>query len=291
MKNNQNSAVQNIHLLQSILSISEGHARLVGTWSLITERLLKEVSNTRYTTQMLQASQSIIQVMKTLLLFRLTLLANWNMVQCRIDKETELLLTQNNTLKSKFTETVWQLEEAYSELTSSILELHVKLLDRCYFREEQEERTKVFRQISFCLDIIRQWRMLNEPSKDVLLLIHSGLIPGNASRKQQISEVCSQEYLKVILEDMEHKPLIDRKLQVHISRLIQQIKSNYTQTISMTYAPNTVAPRNPVFFAAMTSTNTKQEPEWTQIEYNTLSKVQPPGKLWINKGLKSLEEF
>lgn len=287
MKNDQNSATQNFQLLESTLLLSESHAKWVETWTLCTNRLSGEVTDTGYTLQIFQASQSVIQIMKTLLLFRLTLLANWNMVQCRIDKETELLLTQNNTLKSKFTKTVWQLEEAYSELTSTIMELYVRILDSCDFFEEQEERTKIFRQISYGLEIIRQWRILNEPSKDVLLLIHNGLIPGTASKKQQISEICIQEYLKALLEDMEYKPLTDIKLQIHICRLIQHIKSNYTQSINMTYAPNTVAPRNPVFFAAMSASNAKQQAEWTQ-KYNMLSKVQTPGNVWINKGLKSL---
>lgn len=284
MKNKQSWAAQNIQLLQSTLSISEGHTRWVESWTLINDKLSEEVSITGCTTHMLQASQSVIQVMKNLHLFRLTLLANWNMVMSRIDQETELLLTQNNTLKSKLTETVCQLEEAYSELTASILELHVKLMDSCDFCKEQEERTKVYRQICFCLDIIRQLRILNEPSKDVLLLIHNGSMPGTTSRKKQISEVCIQEYLKVILEDMEHKPLIDRKLQIHISRLIQFIKSNYIQTSSMTYAPNAVAPRNPVFFAAMSSTSIKQQSKWTQMEYNTLSIVQPLGSCGYIRG-------
>lgn len=245
MKSKQEWAYPNQQLLQATIRINESHAKWIEVWKLTIVRLVDELSVNGYTSRMLQASRSVIQVMKSLLLFRITMMANWSMVQERID---------NNSLLES-TQSAGQLEEAYSELTVSVLRLYLRLLEDINIREEQGERITVYRQISGCLDIITQWRMLTELDK--------GVPPGAASSKLLTSEAKHQELLRAIHNHTEQEQNIDIGLLHRINRSIQDLHS-----------------------LAAISPSGKPGPEIKEGR-----KEQAPGKVWLMKGIKLLSKF
>lgn len=278
MKNNQDLASLNTQLFEATLLMGESHVRWIEAWTLTIAGFLDEVPFTGCTTRLLQTSQSVIQVMKSLLLFRLTLIGNWNMVQCRMDKARELILTQLNTVLSKSAETEKQLEEVYCELTASILQMQVRMLESCASSEEEGVRMEIYRQIGSGLDIAQQWRVLDK---------HYGSWLGAASRKLQISEICIREFLRAILDDLEHKQLVDRNLQLHVTSRIQRIESGFAQPSIKPALSNAVALHN----HSSSPPSGDPQSDRSNEAFNAFRKEQATGKIWINKGLKSPKKF
>lgn len=293
MKNEQDWTSPEHQFLQAAIRINESHTKWIEVWNLVIVRLMDELSVNDYDYRVLHASRSVVQVMKSLQLFRLTMMANWNMVQDRME----------NTLLFESAESAGQLEAAYNELTVSVLQLHLRLLEDMDTGEEQADRVAVYRKVSCCLDIIEQWRKLTESSRGLQIFVQTDKRrdsePGTTFSKHQNSDGRIRELLEAILKYTGRERFKDIRLLHHISSRIQHMLSSREETdpaqadpISTRIIPSGAITiriaHKPIRVISEPPPPVLTPPGKPRPERKKPKREQAPGKVWLMKGLKSL---
>lgn len=265
MKNSQELA-NHLRLLEATELMEQSYTRWIEQWRLITDKLLTVASTEECTPELLQANQSIIQVMNSLHLIRLEMTTNWSIIQSGFDNR----ISQKDIDVSLSPKVNLQLEEAFHELTASVIALQVKLLKTCTNAVQYGKAIIVYKQVRRCLELLGRWYVLIEtPQRSQYHSYDKLRTTANSSRLHNTNTLI-RDFLRAIADIVNRDLRMDQEQRQSLIACVQRIEFNFIQ---------------PELMSSSTKGSATHE-RTTSTPTVPLHKAKPLGKPWIKKGLE-----